>query len=125
MPFGVNAAHLFSQLVSRRYENTGCVGEWGSVFGDAVVATAILDGLLHHSTVITTPTTATDSAKSAGSAFCRRPDRHPKGKRCAEAPFLKPLVICLWRVGRWSARRRRSLVSGAPRRLSRNRLVRL
>jgi DNA replication protein DnaC len=29
------------------------VGEWGSVFGDAVVATAILDRLLHHSTVIT------------------------------------------------------------------------
>ena len=27
--------------------------EWGSVFGDPVVATAILDRLLHHSTVIT------------------------------------------------------------------------
>jgi DNA replication protein DnaC len=29
------------------------VGEWGSVFGDPVVATAILDRLLHHSQVIT------------------------------------------------------------------------
>jgi DNA replication protein DnaC len=29
------------------------VGEWGSVLGDPVVATAILDGLLHHSPVIT------------------------------------------------------------------------
>jgi len=29
------------------------VGEWGEVFGDAVVATAILDRLLHHSHVIT------------------------------------------------------------------------
>ena len=28
------------------------VGEWGAVFGDAVVATAILDRLLHHSRVI-------------------------------------------------------------------------
>nr|WP_210160979.1 ATP-binding protein [Microvirga lotononidis] len=28
------------------------VGEWGSVFGDAVVATAILDRLLHHSHVL-------------------------------------------------------------------------
>jgi len=27
--------------------------EWGTVFGDPVVATAILDRLLHHSTVIT------------------------------------------------------------------------
>ncbi|GHV34654.1 hypothetical protein FACS1894187_05690 [Synergistales bacterium] len=29
------------------------VGEWGEVFGDTVVATAILDRLLHHSHVIT------------------------------------------------------------------------
>ena len=29
------------------------VGEWGSVFGDPVVAAAILDRLLHHSHVIT------------------------------------------------------------------------
>ena len=29
------------------------VGEWGTVFGDAVVATAILDRLLHHSHVVT------------------------------------------------------------------------
>ncbi len=30
------------------------VGEWGTVFGDPVVATAILDRLLHHSYVLTT-----------------------------------------------------------------------
>ena len=29
------------------------VGEWGTVFGDPVVATAILDRLLHHSHAIT------------------------------------------------------------------------
>lgn len=29
------------------------VAEWGAVFGDAVVATSILDRLLHHSHVIT------------------------------------------------------------------------
>jgi DNA replication protein DnaC len=29
------------------------VGEWGTVFGDPIVATAILDRLLHHSHVIT------------------------------------------------------------------------
>ena len=27
------------------------IGEWGTVFGDAVVATAILDRLLHHHVV--------------------------------------------------------------------------
>ncbi|TIM81493.1 IS21-like element helper ATPase IstB, partial [Mesorhizobium sp.] len=60
LPFEANAAHLFFQLVSQRYErgsilitSNRSVGEWGSVFGDPVVATAILDRLLHHSTVIT------------------------------------------------------------------------
>lgn len=60
LPFEANAAHLFFQLVSRRYErgatlltSNRSVAEWGSVFGDPVVATAILDRLLHHSHVIT------------------------------------------------------------------------
>jgi DNA replication protein DnaC len=60
LPFEPNAAHLFFQLVSRRYErgsllvtSNRSVGEWGTVFADPVVATAILDRLLHHSHVIT------------------------------------------------------------------------
>jgi hypothetical protein len=60
LPFEANAAHLFFQLVSRRYErgsmlvtSNRSVAEWGGVFGDAVVATAILDRLLHHSHVLT------------------------------------------------------------------------
>ncbi|MFL9823975.1 IS21-like element helper ATPase IstB [Rhodoplanes sp. SY1] len=60
LPFEPDAAHLFFQLVSRRYERGAMlvtsnrpVGEWGTVFGDPVVATAILDRLLHHSHVVT------------------------------------------------------------------------
>ncbi|MBU86105.1 IS21-like element helper ATPase IstB [Alcanivorax sp.] len=60
LPLEPDAAHLFFQLVSKRYErgamlvtSNRAVGEWGSVFGDAVVATAILDRLLHHSHVVT------------------------------------------------------------------------
>ncbi|WIJ27069.1 IS21-like element helper ATPase IstB [Devosia sp. RR2S18] len=60
LPFEPDAAHLFFQLVSRRYErgamlitSNRSVGEWGTVFGDAVAATAILDRLLHHSHIIT------------------------------------------------------------------------
>ena len=59
LPFARNAAHLFFQLVSKRYErgsllltSNRAVREWGEMFGDAVVATAILDRLLHHSQVI-------------------------------------------------------------------------
>ena len=60
LPFAANAAHLFFQLVARRYErgsvlvtSNRSVTEWGEVFGDHVVAAAILDRLLHHSHVIT------------------------------------------------------------------------
>ncbi len=60
LPLQPHAAHLFFQLVSRRYErgsllvtSNRSVGEWGEVFADPVVATAILDRLLHHSQVIT------------------------------------------------------------------------
>jgi DNA replication protein DnaC len=60
LPLERNAAHLFFQLVARRYErgsimltSNRSVSEWGAVFDDAVVATAILDRLLHHSHVLT------------------------------------------------------------------------
>jgi DNA replication protein DnaC len=60
LPFEPNAAYLFFQLVSRRYErgsllitSNRSVGEWDQVFGDPVVATALLDRLLHHSQVVT------------------------------------------------------------------------
>ncbi len=60
LPFEPAAAHLLFQLVSRRYErgsilitSNRAVGDWGTVLGDQVVATAILDRLLHHSHVLT------------------------------------------------------------------------
>lgn len=60
LPFEKRAAHLFFQLVAKRYEKgsmllTGNrpVSEWDQVFGDAVLVTAILDRLLHHSQVMT------------------------------------------------------------------------
>ena len=59
LPIGRLGANLFFQLVSRRYEkgsilltsNQSLAG-WGQVFGDQVIATAILDRLLHHSTIL-------------------------------------------------------------------------
>ena len=56
LPFERQSAHLFFQLVARRYEKGSMllttnkpVTQWGAVFGDDVVAAAILDRLLHHS----------------------------------------------------------------------------
>lgn len=59
VPVDVNGAHLLFQLISRRYERGSIIltsnrgfGQWGEIFGDTIIATAILDRLLHHSTVI-------------------------------------------------------------------------
>jgi DNA replication protein DnaC len=56
LPFEKRAAHLFFQLVAKRYERGSLlittnqvVSQWGAVFGDDVLAAAILDRLLHHS----------------------------------------------------------------------------
>jgi len=50
------AASLFFRLISKRYEKSSTIitsnkefQEWGGIFGDDVIATAILDRLLHHS----------------------------------------------------------------------------
>jgi IstB-like ATP binding protein len=47
------------------------VGEWGTVFGDPVVTTAILDRLLHHSHVLTIRGTAIGFAKGAAAGLCK------------------------------------------------------
>lgn len=55
-PFDALTANIFFQIVSRRYEKGAMIItsnksylEWGKTFGDDVLATAILDRLLHHS----------------------------------------------------------------------------
>ena len=59
LPIDPLGANLFFQLVSRRYERGSIIvtsnqslTNWGKVFGDPVIATAILDRLLHHSTIL-------------------------------------------------------------------------
>jgi hypothetical protein len=59
LPLDDMGATIFFQLVSARYERGSIIltsnksyGDWGSIFGDPIIATAILDRLLHHSTTI-------------------------------------------------------------------------
>jgi hypothetical protein len=59
LPLDEMGATIFFQLVSARYErvsiiltSNGSYGDWDSIFGDPIIATAILNRLLHHSTTI-------------------------------------------------------------------------
>lgn len=59
LPIDRTGANLFFQLISRRYERGPMIltsnqsfGAWGEVFGDRVIATAILDRLLHHAVTL-------------------------------------------------------------------------
>ena len=59
LPFEQDAANLFFQLVSSRYEHASIIltsnlafSSWGAVFGDQVVAAAMIDRIVHHAEVL-------------------------------------------------------------------------
>ncbi|MFT5472367.1 MAG: DNA replication protein DnaC [Kiritimatiellia bacterium] len=59
LPVIPGGGNLFFQLVNARYEKSAMIltpnrgfAEWGEIFGSPVVATALLDRLLHHAIVI-------------------------------------------------------------------------
>jgi DNA replication protein DnaC len=60
LPFEQDAANLFFQLVSSRYEHASLIltsnlpfSGWGAVFGDQAVAAAMIDRIVHHADVLT------------------------------------------------------------------------
>ena len=60
LPFEQDAANLFFQLVSSRYEHASLIltsnlpfSGWASVFGDQAVAAAMIDRIVHHADVLT------------------------------------------------------------------------
>lgn len=60
LPMARHGGHLLFHLIRKRYEKGSLlitsnqpIGAWGEALGDPVVATAILDRLLHHSHVVT------------------------------------------------------------------------
>jgi len=59
LPLDRKAANLFFQVVSQRYEKNPTVftsnkafGDWGEILSDSVLASAVLDRILHHGTVV-------------------------------------------------------------------------
>lgn len=60
LPIDKEDSKLFFQLIDRRYENKSTIittninfGEWDDIFGDPVIANAIVDRILHHANVVT------------------------------------------------------------------------
>lgn len=56
LPIDTEGANLFFQLINKRYEKHSTIitsnipfGKWGDLFGDNMIANAILDRLVHHS----------------------------------------------------------------------------
>ena len=59
LPLDLESSNLLFQLIAKRYEKNSTIvttnkslTKWGEIFGDHVLANAILDRLLHHSSVI-------------------------------------------------------------------------
>lgn len=59
LPIDTEAANMLFQLINKRYERNSTIittnksfSKWGELFGDNMIANAILDRLLHHSHVI-------------------------------------------------------------------------
>ena len=59
LPIDIDAANLFFQLISKRYEKHCTIittntnfSKWSDIFGNSVIANAILDRLLHHFHII-------------------------------------------------------------------------
>lgn len=60
LPISKDDSKLFFQLIDRRYERNSTIittninfSQWDEIFGDALIADAIIDRLLHHATVVT------------------------------------------------------------------------
>ena len=94
LPVTAGGGNLFFQLVNARYEKGAMIltsnrgfAEWGDIFGDSVVATALLDRLLHHAVVI----------QIEGSSYRLRehadllPENRPlQAERPRQLPFRRP-----------------------------------
>jgi len=59
LPMDIQGANLFFQLIARRYEKSSTIltsnktfSQWNDIFADVTIASAILDRVLHHCSVI-------------------------------------------------------------------------
>jgi DNA replication protein DnaC len=92
LPLDELGATIFFQLISARYQRGSIVltsnksyGDWGSIFGDPIIATAILDRLLHHSTTINIRGESYRLKERRRAGLLPRPDDQPPPAPPADA----------------------------------------
>nr|WP_330085250.1 IS21-like element helper ATPase IstB [Methylocystis iwaonis] len=90
LPVIPGGGNLFFQLVNARYEKGAMIltsnrgfAEWGEIFGDPVVATALLDRLLHHAAVF----------QIEGSSYRLREHADLLPEHIRSKAFLNPLPV--------------------------------
>lgn len=94
LPISHTGAVLFFQLMNRRYEHASTVltsnkgfEEWGSVFGDEVMAAALIDRVLHHCHMVNIRGNSyrmrehTDLYRSLSGEFLASPDSERRSRR--------------------------------------------
>ena len=81
IPFDPEAANLMFELVSARYEKASMIvtsnkpfSKWGEIFGDDIVATAMIDRLIHHAEILSLKG---DSYRLRGKDLGPRPQTPP------------------------------------------------
>jgi DNA replication protein DnaC len=96
IPFEQDAANLFFQLVSSRYEHASLIltsnlpfARWGDVFGDQVVAAAMIDRIVHHADVLAP---ATDS-KTPESTPCPPPEQTTRHTNHDHVAYFSPSLL--------------------------------
>lgn len=117
LPVTPGGGNLFFQLVNARYEKGAMIltsnrgfAEWGDIFGSPVVATALLDRLLHHAVVVqiegssyrmrehsallpenirANPAANSPQAKRRGRPPTKQPNDHQYG--AVSAPYPQPI----------------------------------
>ncbi len=97
LPLTREEASLFFRLLVRRYERASLIVtsnksfvDWGEVFNDQILATAILDRLLHHATTVNITTDTGYGRRRRPACSGARPRRPPSSKRRRWEPKRKP-----------------------------------